>query len=54
MNGILKKTLPIFAAIILIIVIVITTSAIKKNNAKTPEVSSSDQIYLEVKEELGI
>ena len=53
MNGILKKTLPIFAAIILIIVIVITTSAIKKNNAKTPEVSSSDQIYLEVKEELG-
>ena len=53
MNGILKKTLPIFAAIILIIAVVITATAIKKSNAKTPEISSSEEIYLEVKEELG-
>ena len=53
MNGILKKTLPIFAAIVLIVIIVVTATAIKKNNAKTPDISSSDEIYLEVKEELG-
>ncbi|MBO4666792.1 MAG: hypothetical protein J5666_01495 [Bacilli bacterium] len=53
MNGILKKTLPIFAAVLLIIGIVITATVIKKSNAKTPEVSSSEEVYLEVKEELG-
>ena len=53
MKGILKKTLPILAAIVLIIAIAVTASAIKKNNAKTPNISSNDEIYLEVKEELG-
>lgn len=53
MNGILKKTLPIFAVVILILVIVLTASAVKKNNAKSPNVESKDEIYLEVKEELG-
>ena len=53
MNGILKKTLPIFAVIVLIIVIVVSVSAIKKSNAKTPDISNSSDVYLEVKEELG-
>lgn len=53
MNGILKKTLPIFATVILIIAIVVVASTVKKNNAKTPDISSSDEIYLEIKEELG-
>ena len=53
MNGILKKTLPIFAVVILILVIVLTASAVKKNNAKSPDVEGKDEIYLEVKEELG-
>ena len=53
MNGILKKTLPIFATIVLIIVIVISVSAIKKSNAKTPDISDSSDTYLEVKETLG-
>ena len=45
MKGILKKTLPILAAIVLIIVIAVTASAIKKNNAKTPNISSNDELY---------
>lgn len=53
MNGILKKTLPIFAAVILILVIVLTAGAIKRNNAKTPDIEAKDEIYLEVKETLG-
>lgn len=55
MNGssILKKTLPIICTVILIVIIAVTASAIKKNSAKAPALTNQEEVYLEVKEELG-